>query len=697
MTTTGYINSTPLRWLSKKVNTDIRLSKTSNPGKYGSSLDYFKEGGLDITLDVLAQSRTERNDIVASFMTPGILRMGLGGLDAGWHFRGICADRSTDLQLSDYIPESDYPLSFMFITQDPFMYSDDIHCRGVNITASGQTWTEDNCYPFNKVSNWTFEDWGAGTSGVAPDTWNIGANTASISRSTEHKHGSYSVAIKQTGGLANPVGELNKYLVLEKDVEYRFLTWVKIANTAGGTVYFKLYENGSVVETVSRTANTDWLALTFTHTFTTIPVNPCVKVYVDDAVAATDFYVDSVLVTEEENYETSTIPQTLATTGTVFTVPDIQIEGIGFYTASGGGTGSVQTYDNDLESPPHTWTNNANDVWECEYTHVLDPAVGKAIILLEVWCQVYYSNGNHKSYGKITIQGVGYNGGVETVITPNPDAYFYNDEDNPKEIYKDGMHIQFSVNENVTIKFYSKNSTTVGSQTTLGYPYISWQETGVTFNAFPSNVEIFNTADPFTKLNICNTLFPGAVNRVNADGTGIYTYTDAYDNDLYKSISPSNSLVTYSSTNKEISIAEGGQITYSFDTKWPVVSLPRVILYIVSGTPKLSISVDNGNVRGTFYDCDSNGSTPITNANYAVDLNNAANCALAGATNFSLKIAPLSGALVVSSIFLYCDTATIDAERPVFNVGGTNTYQCDMTNDATCNISMIFNDRIWGI
>jgi YVTN family beta-propeller protein len=157
--TTGYINSKQLAYQAKNVESSIRLGKNETPGRYGSALDSFKEGGLDITIDVLARSIPDRDQIVAAFMKEGMSTLKPGGVDIGWHYNGVCGDRSSQLKLSSDYPEKAYPLSFLFCTTDPFMYSDTTTSLCKSISATGQTWSTNDTYVCNLVTNDSFESW----------------------------------------------------------------------------------------------------------------------------------------------------------------------------------------------------------------------------------------------------------------------------------------------------------------------------------------------------------------------------------------------------------------------------------------------------------------------------------------------------------------------------------------------------------
>jgi hypothetical protein len=151
MVKSGSINGVPFGYQKKAVKTTIRNAKSETPGKYGSAIDQMREGGADITLDVIAQSPEERDAIVAAFMEEGRGIFKPGNPDTDWHYSGVCGDRSSDFALSQYNPSVAYPLSFLFQTDLPFQLSNDILGHGKLITQANQTWSAGDNMPFNIV------------------------------------------------------------------------------------------------------------------------------------------------------------------------------------------------------------------------------------------------------------------------------------------------------------------------------------------------------------------------------------------------------------------------------------------------------------------------------------------------------------------------------------------------------------------
>jgi hypothetical protein len=213
----------------------------------------------------------------------------------------------------------------------------------------------------------------------------------------------------------------------------------------------------------------------------------------------------------------------------------------------------------------------------------------------------------------------------------------------------------------------------------------------------PTNVQLYNVVDPLTRMQICNTLLPGATMRINADGTGFFKYVDLYDNWDFSAACYASSGVYVSEATKSLTIVNGGNLTYVFDLKYPIVGVPILVLYINSGMPHVKIAVDNGSgAPGTLYYSDINPIVPITNDLSWYVLNSASNLTLAGQTKIYVQIFPTGGAeCIVSAIYMYADLETVDAERAIINPNGNNIMLASMQGDVNCYLSLYYRDRKW--
>jgi hypothetical protein len=333
MVKSGSINGFPFGYQKKAVHPTIRNAKSETPGKYGSSIDQLKEGGLDITVDVIAQSTEERDAIVEAFMQAGRGRLYPGNPDSGWYYSGVCGDRSSDFRLSEFNPSVTYPLSFRFDTDLPFQLSDDIKTCGKQILADGQTWSSGDSIAFNCVQNEGFESWTAHTGYDTPDGWILqytpgsGFN-AEVLQSSVHKFGSKCLNLKNTNN-TTVFGVIYQQQYFEPNVEYTFGAWVYTDTYSNGHITVELYNGSQAVTSTSCGPTSDFTLITGTYTFTTTPSIAWVCVYVrGQASSSTNHYVDSVFCVKSSDFSNiETYGSFIQTSGTVETVPDIQIDG----------------------------------------------------------------------------------------------------------------------------------------------------------------------------------------------------------------------------------------------------------------------------------------------------------------------------------------------------------------------------------
>jgi YVTN family beta-propeller protein len=157
MVKSGSINGVTFGYQKKSVKPTIRIGKSETPGKLGTAIDTMGAGGIDITLDVIAQSITERDSLIAAFMQEGRGKLKPGTPDNDWYFSGVCGDYSTDFALSQYNPTVAYPLSFLFETDLPYLINDKVTTIGKQITAAGEEWFSADAIAFNQVQNSGFE------------------------------------------------------------------------------------------------------------------------------------------------------------------------------------------------------------------------------------------------------------------------------------------------------------------------------------------------------------------------------------------------------------------------------------------------------------------------------------------------------------------------------------------------------------
>jgi YVTN family beta-propeller protein len=512
---------------------------------------------------------------------------------------------------------------------------------------------------------------------------------------TDAKYGSSSLLLTNEPSAGK--GETWQPVYLVAGVEYTFTCWVKRQNDSlgsSGSLCFALVDNGTEIKSASINHSNEFTQLKLTHTFSADPINPMVHFYINGTPPNNSgFIIDSVHVTETKYYADTAIGTPITTDGTVFTIPDIQVDGIGIASVTPPSTGP-QHLAHDAEGTP-----SSAESWFTSYTETITGTAGVATVITGAGMQYYTSNNDHGVLAQITVTGAGYNSGQEKVIVTTGTTDYHNTVSSPKSLSVSGIKLQFGVGANVTVKYQIKTANDeVTAHALKFYVDLTGGSSGGV-NPFPANVEIYNTADQFTRLGICNSLFPGCSIRVNADGTGFYRYSDFFDTNVYLSVAqPPTGVVTWNSAAKTITISSGGALTYCFNTKFPVTGLPVLTLYVVSGAPQITIANNTGQAIESFYTIDGNSNIPIYSTLKQYGLNAQTNCSLAGSTIFYIRIAPPTGtSCTISSIYLYADIVTVDAEKPNVNVGGTNTFKIEMDGDAACNVNLYYPDRKWGI
>jgi hypothetical protein len=689
MTQTGLINGYPFSYQRKHSEHSIRLGKYETPGRWGSAIDQFKAGGIDFTIDVVAKNVTELDDILAAIMTEGSGSFSPGHPHEGWHYTGVAGDLSSDLRLSKHVPDKNYPLSFLFCTDLPFMLSDVLHSRCKYLDADGATWSTDDSYPGNLVNNFSFEEWSNGTTNACPDRWTLGTGSSGGSRSAVAKVGDYSYLVNGDGETATK-GEIKQSVAAESRKTFKNGCWIKVENRTTGSANFELEVDGSIVETKTISTDTDWVWVEIEHTFLTTPSDVTLKIYVDGTPGVSElFYFDGVVFTDTENYEYNTFGNQITTAGKFEAIPSIEVAAayLGSMGAAPGGSYTVSDIG-DTQSTQFT-------DWYTYYTITIPAVAGVSHRIDVARCTQWTQNSSSTAYLRLTLQNAGWNAGVEGTILEYTTTVLYASMIERNSITYGTGAITCAENTAVTIKMKLKT----GNASYKAYgKYFSVDYTEMGGASFPEDVEIYNTADPLTKMQIANILLPGSRIRVNADDTGTYIYTDDFSTNTYSFIATVSGTVTYSSTNKNVTISDGAYMRYPFDVKHPITGIPELVLYINSGKPQVSIALDSGGSPGTFYAVDNNPTLDITNSIYTYLLDNAANLSLKNSTKFYIKIAPPSGeTCAVTAIDLYCDIVTVDAERPKINIGTSNEFGINMSDDVGVFVSLYYNDRKVGI
>jgi hypothetical protein len=339
MAKSGSINGVNFGYQKKSVKPTIRVGKSETAGKLGTAIDTMGAGGLDITLDVIAQSITKRDSLIAAFMQEGRGKLKPGTPDNDWYFSGICGDYSTDFTLSQYNPTIAYPLSFLFETDIPYLISDKVKTIGKQISAKGLEWNSADAIAFNSVKNDGFES-ATVTTYTVFDYWTLTTtpNPPSVlnevyKSTAKHKYGSSCLKLVNNNGLTK-FGEQTQPQNFEAGIEYTIGFYGYIENPSGSEIVLELKSNSSVVRSVRCAATTDFTLTYMTYTFQETPTNATISIYGSGNASATaNHYIDAVFCMKSSDYPDSLIGQFITTGelgGMVDSIPDIQIDSLNF-------------------------------------------------------------------------------------------------------------------------------------------------------------------------------------------------------------------------------------------------------------------------------------------------------------------------------------------------------------------------------
>ena len=191
--------------------------------------------------------------------------------------------------------------------------------------------------------------------------------------------------------------------------------------------------------------------------------------------------------------------------------------------------------------------------------------------------------------------------------------------------------------ESVTLKWYLK---TTKNTAKVYADDISYTYTEMIPTVTSSAISIYNKSDTLTIMDCCNELKPGCSVAINANGTGTYQYSENFADTQYEYTILSSTGITYSDDDKMLVFSSTGNITYRFDTKYPIVGVPYLVLNVVQGAPTVSISDDDGlGSPAAWHAIDGNSTDDISNAQAYRLLNSGTTLILNGLTKFHLKIA----------------------------------------------------------
>lgn len=362
------------------------------------------------------------------------------------------------------------------------------------------------------------------------------------------------------------------------------------------------------------------------------------------------------------------------TSGNVTAAPDVQITG-----------GSAGSYDREgpiLEENDPTDRTTSNTGYTLMTSHTFEAVANTVHNLKQVKCDI---SGTGNVQVRYTIAG----GAEQTLVTwsyPSQGSFI---------TYTYDCDVSTGVNEELIVLYYMKRTDIASPNEKNAYAKVQEYK-----KAFIADAEVFNTADEDTVCSVANEIYPDMVVRINANGTGYIDYNDDFTDEKYLDALYDSDGLTYDGVNDELDIADDGYIIFEIDTKYPVTGIPTLTaqIDITAGTPTIQVALDNNGAPGTWYDIDT---AIVDDVSTVYNLVSGSDVKFANQTKIWFRVDCGGTGTVtcsVKSIALDIDIITIDAQMPVINTGGANTFQCDQSTDSSlaCTVALIYKDRKWG-
>jgi parallel beta-helix repeat protein len=505
--------------------------------------------------------------------------------------------------------------------------------------------------------------------------------TSGSFRSEIASTGFLSLGITGNGVTAEP-GLSTQQVTIEGGATYALSGYVKKVGAEGSAVV-DIYAGGDVVKSITWTAEGDFTLKQEYIKFETTPLGAQLRIHGSGTPPdTTSMYFDNVRLQKLSEFDIDAVGSDILTSGTVDTVPDIAIEAMGTL------AGSVEGRETPGESYTHSDLTNVGSTIYTTYqlqdffNYTITGTAGKKYRIDQVGIKGCTASSGGRCDSKIEVYFDSTLAGTYTFSSTSVLSSYTTHSATPLLISEAGQSISF--------KYYLKSSTGTKKAYIRDATNTVTEVLDTPTVAVTAGISVFNTADPLTKMKLCNKIFPGVKISVNADGTGSIRYIENFIDSSYQSAALSRTGDSFIESERKLNLT--GSLVWEFDTLAPITGIPFVRAYVLSGTPKLEISYDNS----TWYACDSNSSASLTNTLITQELDNSANCRLYGKTKFYLRLSPASGTLSINSFYMFSYLITVDTPHPVIlATGAANTFQVDMTNNVPCIVSLKYPDKHW--
>jgi hypothetical protein len=496
--------------------------------------------------------------------------------------------------------------------------------------------------------------------------------------------GSVNLVISGDGVTEYP-GMSSQPVTFEAGVSYSLSGYVGKVG-ADGTAIIDIYTGGESVLSLEWTGESDYTQLLDTIQFEISPNDAVVRCYGAGTPSdTTEMYFDKLCLQKLSDFDIDEIGNDITTTGTVETTPDISIEAMGIISGSveGRETAGETTTNSDLVNVGSTQytTYQLQDF----FNYTVAGVTGKKYRVDKVGIKGCVASSGATCWAKIEVYFGSVLAGTYTFSATTVLSSYTTHSAAPA--------LTCAAGESITFKYYLKSSTsTIRSYIRDATSTITevLETPTVAINA---GISVYNTTDPLTVMKLCNKIYPGIKIAINSDGTGSLRYSEDFSDTSYQAAVLSRDGDSYLEDSYQVHLT--GSLVWEFNTLNPVTGIPYVIMDIVSGIPKLQISIDNS----TWYDCDSNTDDVLSSERVTRELDNITTpLRLYGKTIFYVKLSPASGTLDINYMYMFTYLITMDAEHPVISpTGSPETFAVSMTNDVPCIINMKYKDKHWTV
>lgn len=571
-------------------------------------------------------------------------------------------------------------------------------------SAGNQGWVS-ACFADDKNQFMAVSTTGSGKRAMTSTGYGTFENIAPISWTRETKgqsrsdifavDGRYSFEIKGDGITEQP-GRISQKLPFDylynSGIMFILSGRGRVTGLTSGKFIVDIYAGGTVVKELIWDSDTEYIRKEIKFKFDTVPSNIYIRIRgADTPNAGSQFNFDDVIISKVSDFELGKSGADIYTSGYCDVIPTVTVRGV---STSSSSPSTSRTYQNITDQETvfeSVLTKYETPVWVAELPALAGDSCHK---IDSLFFKIKSSSVSAYTYIRVTVQAGSLFGGQERDIA----LWTTNKTDFQSYTYNLPYILQGGPGEKVTIRYYIRTSKT--PYRAFAYE-LGYTRTEVLDPVYVGNNEIYlyNVRDPRRILKVCNVLPQGHIIQIKNNYTGSHRYVEMFEDDSYTQNAYSiTDTVARNETNHSLVMNPGDSWIFPIDTLYPVVGIPFIKLYVVSGIPQISIADDSGanGSPGTFYPVDSNTSTPVENAEVNRELDNRINLHLRGGTKYYIKIEPLAGqSCEFGQLMEYASLDTMDAQRfYIYSGGKANTIAAQIEGTGKCSavVSLDYHD-----